>query len=173
MKVGDIAKLLLESFDWFPGDENQPTLFQAYEDTTPIAEDAHLWMWVTDNYLRDGLWLMDQLGFRYVRTMVWVKMKDENADSSYAIDTARHALQIGLGQYLRGGHELCLFGTRGQACVPEPGDRMPSVIFAERTKHSAKPQEAYDVIERVSPGPRLEVFARNERPGWSVWGNEV
>lgn len=81
-------------------------------------------------------------------------------------------LQIGLGQYLRGAHELCLLGVRGDAMVPAPADRLPSVVFAPRGLHSAKPPVAYAVIERVSPGPRAEMFARTPRPGWAVWGNE-
>ena len=82
-------------------------------------------------------------------------------------------LQIGLGQYMRHAHELLLLGARGEAMVPEPPDRLPSVIFAPRTKHSAKPKQAYRLIEACSPGPRIEFFAREPRKGWRVWGNEV
>ena len=136
---------------------------------------CHLWIWVTDNFLRDGLWLMDVLGFRYVRTMVWVKVtghQEWREDRPHRV-FQNLELQIGLGQYLRGSHELCLLGTRGDAMVPEPADRMPSVIFAPRTTHSTKPEEAYQLIERVSPGPRLEFFARAPRSGWSVWGDQA
>ncbi|MHC4864654.1 MAG: MT-A70 family methyltransferase [Planctomycetota bacterium] len=88
-------------------------------------------------------------------------------------EVLNEALQIGLGQYMRHAHEWLLLGTRGKAMVPETKDRMQSVIFAPRTTHSTKPQEAYDMIERVSPGPRLEFFARQSRDGWTVFGNEV
>lgn len=148
-----------------------------------VADSAHAWIWVTDNFLKDGLRVMSFLGFRYVRTLVWVKMKVDDAQDDLIEGTMSHAsaiapdvsdyLQIGLGQYLRGAHELCLFGVRGDTCLPDSGDRMPSVVFAPRTKHSAKPQAAFDVIEKTSPGPRLEMFARQPRDGWDVWGNEV
>lgn len=128
-----------------------------------VADDAHLWLWVTDNFLEQGLQVIAALGFQYIRTLVWVKTKDRTADG----------LQIGLGQYLRGSHELCLLASRGDAAVPEPHDRLPSVIFAPRTKHSRKPEESFALFERVSPGPRLEIFSRRPRDGWDVWGNEV
>ena len=89
------------------------------------------------------------------------------------MEVLNDALQIGLGQYMRHAHEWLLFGTMGKAMVPEPANRMPSVIFAPRTKHSTKPIEAYRLIESTSPGPRLELFARQPRDKWSVWGNEI
>lgn len=131
------------------------------------AQSAHLWMWVTKNFLPDGLWLMGQLGFRYVTDFVWVKVKGG------AVDLRDDDLQIGLGQYGRGAHELLLFGARGDAMVPAPKDRPVDVILAERTQHSAKPERAYQLIEGISPGPRLEMFARRPRAGWDVHGNEV
>lgn len=131
-----------------------------------LAPSAHAWVWVTDNFLRDGLDVLDALGFRYIRTLAWVKLRDGEA--------APHVrLQVGLGQYLRGAHELALLGVRGDAMVPEPSRRRPSVVFAPRSKHSAKPQAAFDVFEACSPGPRVEMFARAARPGWDVWGNEA
>ena len=126
-----------------------------------VAASCHLWMWATSNYLPDALWVMGGLGFEYKTSAVWVKVCPVKG------------LQKGLGQYMRHSHEWLLLGTRGDAMVPEPADRMPSVIFAPRTRHSTKPQEAYDLIERCSPGPRLECFARTPRDGWTVWGNEV
>lgn len=131
-----------------------------------LAPSAHAWVWVTDNFLRDGLDVLDALGFRYVRTLAWVKLRDGDAAPD-------ERLQVGLGQYLRGAHELALLGVRGDAMVPEPSKRAPSVVFAPRGRHSAKPREAFDVFERVSPGPRVEMFARASRPGWDVWGNEA
>jgi len=147
----------------------------------PNRGGCHAWMWVTDTFLRDGLWLLETLGFRYVRTLVWVKMSRlDDTTGTWAGnnrpklgDLCRSVLQIGLGQYLRGSHELCLFGTMGNAMVPEPANRLPSVIFAERGKHSEKPDEAFKVFEQVSPGPRVEFFARSRRDGWGSWGNEV
>lgn len=129
------------------------------------AENAHHWMWVTDNYLREGLWVLETLGWRYVRTCVWVKGEGLGEKP-----------QIGLGQYLRGSHELLLFAVRGSGADPSvrTEDRtQSSVIFGKRTKHSKKPASAYDLIESVSKGPRVEFFARSNRPGWTSWGNEV
>lgn len=119
------------------------------------AEDCHLWMWATNNYLKDALWLMEQLDFRYVTNAVWVKQRK------------------GLGQYMRGQHELLLFGVRGKSMVPPTDCRPPTVIHADRTQHSHKPDEFYDLVETVSNGPYLEVFARRGRPGWHSWGNQI
>lgn len=139
---------------------------------------CHLWMWVTNNFLTDGLRVMDRIGFRYVTNSVWVKMKPihvygpKEADLN-AVHVAQSALQIGLGQYMRHSHEILLFGTSGKAMVPEPKHRPPSAIIAPRRIHSAKPDEQYELIERVSPGPRLEMFARRAWPSWDRWGKEA
>lgn len=134
LKTPDIIETIYSSGAWCP------------------ARNAHLWLWVTNNFLEDGLFVMRALGFRYITNAVWVKDR------------------FGLGKYLRGQHELLLFGTRGTLPARE---RVPSVIHAPRTVHSRKPPASYALIERVSPGPRLELFAREERPEWSAWGNEV
>lgn len=101
---------------------------------------AHLWLWVTNNKLPDGLRVMSEWGFRYVTNIAWCKMLNAK-------------VQLGLGQYIRGSHELLLFGVRRGAPTPayrkrEDGKRVtvPSVIIAPRTKHSTKPPEAYNVI---------------------------
>lgn len=117
-------------------------------------ESCHLWLWVTNTFLPDGLLVMKELGFRYITNLCWTKQS------------------IGIGQYLRGMHELCLFGARGKAMLP-PVRNVPSVVVhANKTLHSVKPQAVVSYIERVSPAPRLEMFARSPRPGWHVWGNE-
>lgn len=125
----------------------------------PDQTGCHLWLWVTNNFLPAGLAVMDALGFRYITNLAWVKTRLGN-------------VQIGLGQYLRGAHELCLLGVRGETMLPAVRD-VPSVVFDERTEHSRKPDSVFAAIERVSPGPRLEMFARAPRSGWDVWGNEV
>ena len=139
LSTPDIIRVILQSGSWYP------------------ADNAHLWLWVTDNYLPDGLQVMSALGFRYIRTLVWFKVRNDK-------------LQVGLGQYLRGSHELCLFGSRGKSMMPK---NKPLSVVAERTVHSRKPDEAYSVIETVSPGPRLEMFARSPRPGWDTWGDQA
>ena len=130
------------------------------------AASAHLWLWVTANFLEDGLFVMRALGFRYVSFAVWVKPS------------------IGIGQYLRLRHEPLLFGVRGRLHTQDNGvdsvirdavlgEGVDDAFEAPRGRHSEKPEESYRRIERVSPGPRAEIFAREKREGWDVWGNEV
>lgn len=139
------------------------------------AGDAHLWCWTTMSSLPDGLWLVDALGFRYVTHAVWVK-------TAPTIDMFGDPNpQIGIGQYLRGAHELLLLGVRGDGfAVRTEARNIPSVIFAPAPRdddgqriHSRKPEKAYQLIEARSHGPRLEMFARVARPGWARWGNEA
>lgn len=121
-----------------------------------IEKDAHLYMWVTNSFLADGLWLMKQLDFKYMTNIVWVKHR------------------IGIGQYFRGKHELCLFGTRGRGfAVKTETRKITSVINANRTIHSKKPDEFMEMVEQRSHGPYLEIFARRERENWTSWGNEI
>ena len=123
------------------------------------ADDAHLYLWVTNNFLPDGLKVMEAWGFRYVTTITW--MKDRQ----------------GLGQYFRGITEHCLFGVKGHLPykLDENGKRCQGLtgFTAPRTEHSRKPEEMRDMIQRVSYGPYVELFAREPHEGWDVWGNEV
>ncbi len=135
LKTPDIIKVMLRASCWRP------------------ESNSHLWLWVTNNFLEDGLHVMKSLGYRYVTNMAWAKDK------------------IGLGRYLRGQHELCLFGVRGR--LSSESKSVPSLITAPRTTHSTKPDAAMKAIEQVSPGPRLEMFARTPRLGWAQWGNEL
>jgi N6-adenosine-specific RNA methylase IME4 len=123
----------------------------------PVADLADntcwLFLWVTNNYLKDGLDVMDNWGFKYVTNLVWAKNT------------------IGLGYYFRGQHELCLFGKKGQM---KPNSRSEStLVTAKKNKHSKKPDEFYRKIETVCDGNKIELFARNKRFGWDCWGNEV
>ncbi|MBI5510488.1 MAG: methyltransferase [Deltaproteobacteria bacterium] len=117
------------------------------------ALNCHLWLWATNNHLPDALFVMAALGFRYVTNAVWAKDR------------------AGLGQYLRGRHELLLFGVRGR--LPSQSRRCSTLIEAKRGRHSQKPLAAFQLIEAVSPGPRLEMFARSLRDGWDCWGDEL
>jgi N6-adenosine-specific RNA methylase IME4 len=114
-------------------------------------------MWVTNNHLKDGLKLMEALGFRYITNLVWVKNS------------------FGLGQYFRGQHELCLFGVKGR--LLGNSRNTSTVIHSDKTRHSEKPVSIYDLIECVSPPPYLEMFAREReilgREKWVLWGDEV
>lgn len=117
------------------------------------AENAHLYMWcypATRHLAED---LMRGFGFRFVDEFVWGKD------------------QMGLGQYFRHAHETLLLGVKGRLPVNFHGQR--SFAMLPRQEHSHKPEEVQVMIERLSPGPRLELFARRPFPGWHVWGNEV
>src|SRR5262249_32711497 len=93
---------------------------------------------------------------RYATNIAWVKDK------------------TGLGYWVRNQHELLLIATRGNIPSPAPSRRPASVINAPRREHSRKPDEAYALIERMYPElPKIELFARQARPGWAAWGNEV
>ena len=118
------------------------------------STDAHLWLWVTNATLFVGQAVMEAWGFTYRSCLTWVKPG------------------LGLGShYLRNNTEHLLFGTQGKA--PILYRSQPTWLFAPKQDHSHKPEEQYAIIERCSPGPYLELFARRKRPGWQVWGKEV
>lgn len=149
--------------------------------------NSHLWVWATDTFLADGLWLMSQLGARYVTNAVWIKTSDpEDVLADHVNETInglvlaemrrKLALQIGLGQYMRGTKEILLFGVigSGQAAETWHGHRnIPDTIRARRTKHSRKPDASYQLIEDISKGPRIEFFATQRREGWDSWGKSL
>jgi N6-adenosine-specific RNA methylase IME4 len=117
------------------------------------APNCHLWLWVTNASLFAGRSVMEAWGFTYRSILTWIKPR------------------FGLGHYLRNQTEHLLLGTRGSA--PVLFRSQGSWFYAPVQEHSHKPEEQYAIIERVSPGPYLELFARRPRPGWHVWGNEV
>ena len=120
---------------------------------------SHLYLWVTDTHLELGFQVMRRWGFKYKQTIVWEKV------------TKAGDPHIGAGHYWRHAHELCLFGVAGGLRVANHST--PSVIRAPRTEHSKKPKEFFDAVETMSPGPRLDMFARGPRDGWWVWGKEA
>ena len=126
----------------------------------PVADlaepDAHLWLWVTNATLRDGYDVAEAWGFTVRSPLTWIKFK------------------LGLGVYLRNSTEHLLFCTRGKA--PVNYRAQPTWLNAPVQDHSHKPEEQYALIERVSGGPYLELFARRRPPSdkpWAVWGNEI
>ena len=153
-------------------------------ETAPVwnpAADAHFYLWATDNHLPDAIWVMRQVGFKYIRTLPWIKLVNRAFGSeelppvlSDPAEYLNSLLKIGLGQYFRGASELLLFGVHGdgfKACTED--NSLCNVIFAPRGEHSRKPDEVYERIEARSLPPRVELFARPPaRPGWTVWGNE-
>ena len=122
-----------------------------------LADDCHLHLWVTNNFLPDGLRVVQAWGFRYVTTRTWAKDR------------------MGLGQYARGQTEHILFAVRGKTMM-ETGATVTTLIGGKvlrRWQHSVKPVETYREVEAMSPGPYLELFARERRAGWHAWGNEI
>jgi N6-adenosine-specific RNA methylase IME4 len=126
----------------------------------PSADNAVLFMWVTNPFARDAFTVIDAWGFEYKTNIVWVK---------------RNLTKPGSGFYVRGRHELLFICTKG-SFVPDMKGREPigSVLEADVREHSQKPPEAYELIENIYPDCKyLELFARNSRPGWISWGNEI
>jgi N6-adenosine-specific RNA methylase IME4 len=125
------------------------------------ARNSHLYLWVPNALLPDGLRVMQSWGFRYVSNIVWAKRRKDGGPDGR-----------GVGFYFRNVTELILFGVRGSMRTLDPGRRQVNMIETRKREHSRKPDEAYEVIEACSPGPYLEMFARYPRSGWTVWGSE-
>ena len=122
----------------------------------PSAENALLFLWVTNTHVPDALKVIDAWGFRYLTYFVWVKDK------------------IGLGWWMRGQHETLFLCMKGKMPYPEDENRYPSVIYSPRGDHSVKPEIVYDMIENMYPNRRyLELFSRNNRDEWKMWGLEA
>lgn len=127
-----------------------------------VAEDAHLYLWVPNALLPEGLGVMEAWGFRYVSNLVWAKRRRDGGPDGR-----------GVGFYFRNVTELVLFGVRGSLRTLGPARRQVNMIETRKREHSRKPDEQYDLIEACSPGPYLELFARHPREGWTVWGDEA
>lgn len=127
-----------------------------------LEEAAHLYLWVPNALLQEGLQVMEAWGFTYKTNIVWQKIrKDGEPDGR------------GVGFYFRNTTELLLFGVRGSMRTLAPGRSQVNVIKSRKREHSRKPDEQYDLIESCSPGPYLELFARNTRTGWNGWGKQA
>lgn len=133
----------------------------------PVAEaaddPAHLYLWVPNALLPEGLDVMAAWGFNYKSNIVWHKIrKDGGSDGR------------GVGFYFRNVTELVLFGTRGRNARTESAGRTQvNLLGTRKREHSRKPDELYDIIERCSRGPRLELFGRGQRDGWITWGDQA
>lgn len=127
------------------------------------APTAHLYLWVPNALLPEGLEVMRAWGFQYKSNIVWHKVrKDGGSDGR------------GVGFYFRNVTELILFGTRGRnARTLPPGRSQVNYMSSRKREHSRKPDEQYPLIESCSPGPYLEMFGRGVRPGWATWGNQA
>ena len=133
----------------------------------PVAEIAdtpsHLYLWVPNALLPEGLAVMQAWGFNYKSNVIWHKIrKDGGSDGR------------GVGFYFRNVTEILLFGVRGKnARTLAPGRRQVNMMQTRKREHSRKPDEQYDLIESCSPGPFLEMFGRGIRTGWTAWGNQA
>lgn len=126
-----------------------------------LASNAHLYLWVPNALLPDGLKVMEAWGFRYVSNVVWAKRRKDGGPDGR-----------GVGFYFRNVTELLLFGVKGSMRTLAPGRSQVNMIETRKREHSRKPDEQYRLIEDCSPGAYLEMFARHARPGWTSWGDE-
>jgi N6-adenosine-specific RNA methylase IME4 len=121
-----------------------------------LATDlAHLHLWTTNAFLPDALRILEAWDFRYKGAFVWCKRK------------------MGIGNYWRVSHEYLLLGVRGTCRFAKDARNLMSWGLFDCGEHSAKPERVRHMIEKASPGPRLELFARWATKGWTVWGNEI
>jgi N6-adenosine-specific RNA methylase IME4 len=126
------------------------------------APKSHLYLWVPNALILEGLEVMRRWGFTYKTNLVWYKVRKDGGPDGR-----------GVGFYFRNVTELVLFGTRGNVRTGAPGRRQVNIIISRKREHSRKPDQLYQIIERCSPGPYLELFARHRRRGWTQWGDEL
>ncbi len=127
------------------------------------ADTSHLYLWVPNALLPEGLRVMKAWGFNYKSNIVWYKTRKDGGPDGR-----------GVGFYFRNVTELLLFGVKGKnARTREAGRRQVNIIPARKREHSRKPDEAYSIIEACSTGPYLELFARGTHKGWTAWGNQA
>jgi len=126
------------------------------------AETAHMYLWVPNALIADGLRVMESWGFTYKSNIVWAKRRKDGGPDGR-----------GVGFYFRNVTELILFGVKGSMRTLAPGRRQVNMIETRKREHSRKPDEQYGIIEACSPGPYLELFARYSRRGWTSWGLEA
>ncbi len=133
----------------------------------PVAQivqgRAHLYLWVPNALILEGLEVMKRWGFTYKTNVVWYKVRKDGGPDGR-----------GVGFYFRNVTELLLFGVRGKNNrTLTPGRTQTNIVVERKREHSRKPEQQYELIERCSPGPFLEMFARQGRNGWIQWGNEA
>lgn len=130
---------------------------------TAAADTAHLYLWVPNALLPEGLAVMQAWGFKYKSNIVWHKVRKDGGPDGR-----------GVGFYFRNVTEIILFGVRGKSSrTLRPGRSQVNIISTRKREHSRKPDEQYQIITSCSEGPYLELFARGERDGWVVWGNQA
>jgi len=123
---------------------------------------AHLYLWVPNALLPEGLEVMKAWGFNYKTNLIWHKVRKDGGPDGR-----------GVGFYFRNTTEIILFGIRGKMRTLGPGRSQVNIIRTMKREHSRKPDEQYELIEECSPGPYLEMFARGQRKKWTTWGNQA
>ena len=128
-----------------------------------VRETAHLYLWVPNALLPEGLLVMKAWGFQYKSNLIWHKIRKDGGPDGR-----------GVGFYFRNTTEIVLFGIRGKnARTLPPGRSQVNFISSRKREHSRKPDELYDIIEKCSPGPFIELFARGSRKNWIAWGDQA
>lgn len=117
------------------------------------ADNAHLFLWVPNALIKEGIEVMRSWGFEYKTMITWVKH------------------QMGIGNHFRNSTEQILFGVRGR--LPILQKNLRTWFLADRREHSRKPDEFYRIVEKASPGPRIDIFSREKRDGWDQWGDQI
>ena len=124
---------------------------------------AHLYLWVPNALLKEGLSVLDAWGFEYKSNLIWHKIRKDGGPDGR-----------GVGFYFRNVTEMILFGVKGKnARTLPPGRRQVNYLATRKREHSRKPDEQYDIIEECSWGPRIELFSRGKREGWDCWGDQA
>ncbi|MGH7006604.1 MAG: MT-A70 family methyltransferase [Alphaproteobacteria bacterium] len=127
------------------------------------ADRSHLYLWVPNALLAEGMRVLQAWGFTYKTNIVWHKVRKDGGPDGR-----------GVGFYFRNVTELLLFGVRGKNNrTLGPGRRQVNFMATRKREHSRKPDEQYSIIESCSPGPYLELFARGTRSNWVSWGNQA
>jgi len=124
--------------------------------------NSHLYLWVPNALLLEGLEVMKAWGFKYKTNLIWHKVRKDGGPDGR-----------GVGFYFRNTTEVILFGIRGSQRTLAPGRSQVNIIRTQKQEHSRKPDGMYNIIEKCSPGPYLELFARGKREGWDVFGNQA
>lgn len=125
-------------------------------------DNAHLYLWIPNALLEEGLLVMKEWGFKYKTNIVWSKIRKDGGPDGR-----------GVGFYFRNTTEILLFGIKGRMRTLNPGRSQVNIIQSQKREHSRKPDEQYNLIESCSPGPYLEMFARGSKSGWTSWGNQA
>ena len=126
------------------------------------ADAAHCYLWCPNALLDEGLQVLRAWGFRYKTNLVWYKVRKDGGPDGR-----------GVGFYFRNVTELVLFGVRGRMRTLAPGRTQVNLFSTRKQEHSRKPEELHRLIESCSPGPYLELFARQRVTNWTTWGDEV